>query len=175
MSLFLAFFIGFFSFQIGAQPFLPPDQLEDNMMDPSHAQVAPATPTNIKEFALWPILASYDLSKKEITKELKDKLDKEVTVAGFIIPLDFESLKVSEFLLVPYVPSCAHVPPPSENQIVHVKITKGEKIEPSMFPMVITGKLTLAKIDPKKKKDEDAFLPDATFEISATEVKEYSN
>lgn len=174
MRLFLSVLIGLLSTGVLAQPFLPPDQMDD-LLEPGHASGAPATPTNLKEFALWEILASYDLKKKVVSKELKEKLDKEVLVAGFIIPLDFEAQKVSEFLLVPYVPSCAHVPPPTENQIVHVKITKGDKIEPSMFPMVIKGKLTMAKIDQKKKKDEDAFLPDASFEISATEVKEYSN
>lgn len=153
-----------------AQPLLPPDQMPDAHMGKMAAPSAPAQ----KEFALWQVLASYDLSKKNVSADLKAKLDKEVTVAGFIIPLDFEADKVSEFLLVPYVPSCMHVPPPSENQIIQVTLLKGKKVEPGMLPMVVTGKLSLMKKEEKKKGD-DSFLPDAVFSMQATDIKEYSN
>ena len=35
-----------------------------------------------------------------------------VKLPGFVVPLDFEGKKVSEFLLVPYFGACIHVPPP---------------------------------------------------------------
>lgn len=164
--LYLLSFLPLFAF---SQPFLPADQMPvDESMN--HA-VAPQGVPGQKEFALWQDLATYDLKKKVVTKELKNKIGKEVTIAGFVIPLDFEAQKISEFLLVPYVPSCAHVPPPSENQIIQVKLLKGKKIEPGMLPMKIKGTLTLSK--PKKVKNEDSFLPDAVFEISATEIEEF--
>lgn len=153
-----------------AQPLLPPDQMPDAHMGKMAAPAAPAQ----KEFALWHVLASYDVTKKNVSADLKANLDKEVTVAGFIIPLDFEADKVSEFLLVPYVPSCMHVPPPSENQIIQVTLLKGKKVEAGMLPMVVKGKLSLMKKDELKKGD-DSFLPDAVFSMQATDIKEYSN
>ena len=44
------------------------------------------------------------------------------------MPLDFESTTVKEFLLVPFVGACIHVPPPPANQIIYVKSDKGFEI-----------------------------------------------
>jgi hypothetical protein len=44
---------------------------------------------------------------------------------------------------MPYVPSCMHVPPPPPNQLILVKMKAGAKIQPSFYPIEITGKLTL--------------------------------
>lgn len=46
---------------------------------------------------------------------------KPVRIPGYLLPLEFEGDRVSEFLLVPYVGACIHTPPPPPNQIVHVK------------------------------------------------------
>jgi len=46
---------------------------------------------------------------------------KPVRIPGYLLPLEFDGDKVTEFLLVPYVGACIHTPPPPPNQIVHVK------------------------------------------------------
>jgi hypothetical protein len=46
---------------------------------------------------------------------------KRVRIGGYVVPLDFESTTVKEFLLVPFVGACIHVPPPPANQIIYVK------------------------------------------------------
>lgn len=45
---------------------------------------------------------------------------KRVRIPGFMVPLSFEGSTVREFLLVPYIGACIHVPPPPPNQIVMV-------------------------------------------------------
>lgn len=83
-------------------------------------------------------------SKAPVVKgELQKIIGKEITMKGFMMPLDYDSKEVTEFLFMPYVPSCMHVPPPPPNQLVLVKMKKGAKITPSFFPIEITGKLTL--------------------------------
>ncbi len=62
-----------------------------------------------------------------------------VKIAGFMVPLDFESAEVSEFLLVPYVGACIHVPPPPPNQIVYVSTTKKIAVVDMWEPIEITG------------------------------------
>ncbi|MBY0413174.1 MAG: DUF3299 domain-containing protein, partial [Bdellovibrionales bacterium] len=59
-------------------------------------------------------LLDFDLkTKKSIIKpELEKVLKKEVSIKGFMMPLDYEAKEVVEFLFMPYVPSCMHVPPP---------------------------------------------------------------
>lgn len=44
-----------------------------------------------------------------------------IRMPGFIIPLEFDGLGVTEFILVPYVGACIHTPPPPANQLVLVE------------------------------------------------------
>lgn len=51
--------------------------------------------------------------------KLNEALDGElVRLPGFIIPLEVSSKGVTEFMLVPYVGACIHVPPPPPNQLI---------------------------------------------------------
>jgi hypothetical protein len=44
----------------------------------------------------------------------------DITLAGYMIPLEMTSEGVTEFVLVPFVGACIHVPPPPPNQLVFV-------------------------------------------------------
>ena len=46
-----------------------------------------------------------------------------VKVSGYVVPLSSDEEAISEFLLVPFLGACIHVPPPPANQIVYVKPT----------------------------------------------------
>src|SRR5690606_6369690 len=89
----------------------------------------------------WNLLQKYDLKTKKADKTLTDRLKKPLTLTGFAIPLEFDKKKVNEFLLVPYVPNCMHVPPPPENQIVYVKLQKAEAVDNLWYPLQISGQL----------------------------------
>jgi uncharacterized protein len=64
-----------------------------------------------------------------------------VSIGGYIVPLDFESTTIKEFLLVPFVGACIHVPPPPANQIIYVKTDKGIEIGGQFDPVTVTGKI----------------------------------
>ena len=64
-----------------------------------------------------------------------------VRIAGYVLPIEFEGNKVTEFLLVPYVGACIHVPPPPANQIVHVVYPEGIEVNGLFTPVWITGTL----------------------------------
>jgi len=113
----------------------------------------------------WKTLSKYNPKKKvpaPIDKALKSKT---VTIKGFMIPLDFSSKKITEFLLVPYIPSCMHVPPPPQNQMVLVKVGKKvkQKIKSTWYPIVVSGKLKISKA----QKNMEAF-----FEMAADQFIE---
>ena len=57
--------------------------------------------------------------------------------------LDYNAKEVVEFLFMPYIPACMHVPPPPANQLILVKMKKGMKIKQSFFPIELTGKLAV--------------------------------
>jgi hypothetical protein len=67
---------------------------------------------------------------------------KRVNIGGYVVPLDFDATEIKEFLLVPYVGACIHVPPPPPNQIVYVKTAKGFRIKSMFEPVYVTGKMT---------------------------------
>lgn len=93
----------------------------------------------------WELLKtlSLDPKSKELvpSADLKKVLGKESMIKGFMMPLDFDAKEVSEFLFMPYVPACMHVPPPPPNQLILVKMKKGSKAQASFYPIELTGVL----------------------------------
>jgi hypothetical protein len=66
---------------------------------------------------------------------------KRVRIGGYVVSLDFDATKVKEFLLVPFVGACIHVPPPPANQIIYVKADKGFEVSGMFEPVWVTGTL----------------------------------
>jgi hypothetical protein len=76
-------------------------------------------------------------SMAPVVKELDGK---HVKIPGFVVPLEHEGEKISEFLLVPYYGACIHVPPPPANQTVYVVTKKGNTVAKKLFDTVwVTG------------------------------------
>ena len=76
-------------------------------------------------------------------ESLVDDLDgREIQIAGYALPLELSGTAVTEFLLVPYVGACIHVPPPPTNQMVHVRIPAGYESEELYEPVWVTGRIT---------------------------------
>ncbi|MBO0764106.1 MAG: DUF3299 domain-containing protein [Hyphomicrobiaceae bacterium] len=74
---------------------------------------------------------------------------KRVRIGGYVVSLDFDATRVKEFLLVPFVGACIHVPPPPANQIVYVKSDNGFDVSSAFEPVWVTGtlKVTTALTD----------------------------
>lgn len=64
-----------------------------------------------------------------------------VKIPGFVIPLEGDANKVTEFLLVPYFGACIHVPPPPPNQIIYVKFPKGAPVQELWDVIYVVGTL----------------------------------
>jgi hypothetical protein len=77
----------------------------------------------------------------EVVSELDGKV---VEIAGYVVPLDFDATAVKEFLLVPYVGACIHVPPPPANQIIYVSSAKGFELKGLFTPVKVKGKIHAA-------------------------------
>ncbi|MFT2092290.1 DUF3299 domain-containing protein [Paraglaciecola sp. 2405UD69-4] len=74
-----------------------------------------------------------------VVHELNGKL---VKIPGFIVPLEGDNEKITEFLLVPYFGACIHVPPPPPNQIVYVKFSMDMPIESIYDAVWVTGTIS---------------------------------
>ena len=98
-----------------------------------------------------PLLKKYNIDLKQImerTREIQTAVVKEldgqdVRMPGYLLPLEITDGKVTEFLLVPYVGACIHVPPPPPNQIVHVKLDPEDGLKSGNLidPVWVIGKI----------------------------------
>ena len=116
-----------------------------------------------------PLLKKYNIDLEKImvqTHEIKTAVVKEldgqnIRMAGYLLPLEINDGKVTQFLLVPYVGACIHVPPPPPNQIVHVKVgqSKGLKRGGLYDPVWVTGKIKA------KSMVKDLYLIDGSANV----------
>lgn len=77
---------------------------------------------------------------KRLEGQVDDSLDGQtVRMPGYALPLEFSGTGVMEFLLVPFVGACIHVPPPPPNQMVYVALNQSYKVKSLYDPVWITG------------------------------------
>jgi len=88
---------------------------------------------------------------------------KRVHIGGYVVPLDFAATTITEFLLVPFVGACIHVPAPPSNQIIYVKTEKGFNVQGSFDAVYVTGTL--------KVMSTATGLADAGYSIEAEKVE----
>jgi hypothetical protein len=91
---------------------------------------------------------------------------KRIKLPGFVVPIEGDGKKLSEFLLVPYYGACIHVPPPPANQTVYVKVPKGNaKIRHAFDTVWVTGTLSA--------KSFNSDLATAGYQLEAEAVTPY--
>ena len=124
---------------------------------------------------------SYSKDSKEITwsdlvpwtnvftpNEVKfnKKLDgKTVKIPGYIVPLDHIGFGVVEFMLVPFIGACIHVPPPPPNQLIYVTTEKPWDTMTLWEPIWVTGTIIV--------KAQTNIWAETGYQISADEIEFY--
>jgi hypothetical protein len=83
-----------------------------------------------------------------------------VRIPGYALPLEFSGTAVREFLLVPYVGACIHVPPPPPNQIVLVTLERDFSTSELFTPVWVTGRINIELSEPA------LYLADGSADIS---------
>jgi hypothetical protein len=139
---------------------VPPEWLPANILGDTKIEDLKDDDPRAIEFAakmkeLW--------AKAPVRKELEGKL---IKLPGFVIPLESDGKKVTEFLLVPYMGACIHVPPPPANQTVYVKTgTTDAKIRRVFDTVWVTGRVKIEKIEGE--------LATSGYTILATKIEPY--
>ena len=91
---------------------------------------------------------------------LVDSLDgKPIRMPGYLLPLNFSPDGQNEFLLVPYLGACIHVPPPPPNQIVFVETAKPFVVRELYTPVWVAGHMST------KSSTKALFFVDGTADI----------
>jgi nickel/cobalt exporter len=84
----------------------------------------------------------------------------DIRIPGYSLPLMVEEGRVTEFLLVPWVGACIHVPPPPPNQMIHVSYPAGAEDRGRFAAVWLEGRIRL------EPGNYDLFLVDGTASIN---------
>lgn len=110
---------------------------------PGQADGAPVMPQTPE--AGWMSYRSQQPGTDEAPAVVAELDGKRVRIGGYVVPLDFDATKIKEFLLVPFVGACIHVPPPPPNQIIYVKAGEGFEVTGQFDPVYVTGTIKTAR------------------------------
>lgn len=112
--------------------------------------------------------------EKKRTSELKQALNqKEVRIDGYLLPLKQTDRKVTEFLLVPVIGACIHVPAPPPNQMIVVSYPQGY-LQSGMFaPVTISGKLQVGTSRASLSLVDGSAMVEAGYRMQADDVRPY--
>jgi hypothetical protein len=105
------------------------------------------------------LMAKREQLRTAIVEELSGQ---RIRIPGYLLPLEMSDTKVKEFLLVPYIGACIHVPPPPPNQIVHVKIVQkeGYSVKTMYEPVWVSGEISV------KSMVKDLYLVDGSTGVN---------
>ena len=99
--------------------------------------------------------------------------NKNVKIAGYVLPTEFSGDLVIEFLLVPYVGACIHTPPPPANQMIHVEVEEGFITEGMFAPVWVTGKIRTELSTQSIFLVDGSADVDAGYQIKASDIEPY--
>ncbi|GEA59340.1 DUF3299 domain-containing protein [Vibrio comitans] len=111
--------------------------------------------------------------KKASTMIDSTLLGEKVKIAGYLIPLDLNGGRSTEFLLVPTAGACIHTPPPPMNQIVLVQFDQGFKITDLYTPVWVHGQLSTQRSKQNVVLSDGSANVEAAYHIDATQVAFY--
>lgn len=111
----------------------------------------------------WKLLGELDYITGQAPTSLSKYDGTLVKVPGFMVPLEDNQKKVTQFLLVPTPQACIHVPPPPPNQMLLVDINKGTEV--AYGPIWIHGTL--------KIKTQRTMYGDVSFAFDALYIEPY--
>ena len=105
------------------------------------------------------IVAERQVRENSLNSELDGK---RIRLAGYLLPLNLSNKVIKEFLLVPYIGACTHVPPPPRNQIIYATTGKAITFVASEIfePVWATGRLIM------KPMSKELYLGDGTGNIN---------
>jgi len=87
-------------------------------------------------------------NQPELDAPMVAELDgKKIKIPGYVVQLEGDAEKVTQFLLVPYFGACVHVPPPPPNQIVLVDFADGVKYEDTFDAVWVEGVIKVERVE----------------------------
>jgi uncharacterized protein len=123
---------------------------------------------------LEPLIEKIETFEKKRTTEAQTALNNQtVKLDGYLLPLKQNNKKVTEFILVPVIGACIHVPAPPPNQMVVVQYPKGFPAGNLFAPVTVSGKLLVKSSKSDVAWSDGSSKVDVGYAMTASEVREY--
>jgi len=110
---------------------------------------------------------------KQATAVVPELDGQRVKLPGYLLPLEFDDKKVTEFLLVPWFGACIHTPPPPPNQIVFVTMEKGYDSLEQFAPVWVWGEMQVKRAQKSLYLVDGESGIDTGYTLSAEKVTPY--
>lgn len=141
---------------------MPPGYVPQNPLDTlTQDELRKMADGSAEADALYDKLRQFNLSAP-LVAELDGQM---VSLPGYVVPIEYNEHGVFEFLLVPFIGACIHVPPPPANQIVYVKSAEGFKLTELFEAVEVTGVMST--------KPTMSDLADAGYTMEAGSIKRF--
>ena len=114
--------------------------------------------------------AEIDRRNGLVVTELEGEL---VRIPGYVLPLEFSETGVTEFLLVPYIGACIHVPPPPPNQMVFVRLRETFAAQGLYRPVWVTGRMSVEDTSSALSYVDGQAQIAASYVLDGTDVEPY--
>lgn len=125
---------------------------------------------------LKPLISEIENFEKKRVAEMIPSLNGQVVeLSGYVLPLKLKGKKVTEFLLVPVIGACIHVPAPPPNQMIVVQYPEGFPQGEFFAPVTVTGKLAIKSTKANLALADGANDVEVGYQMQASEVREYKS
>lgn len=141
------------------------------------ASLAASLEDRLNKLDIDMLMESYHAYQNEIIQRgqmLVNTLDgRLVRMPGYALPLEFTGELVKEFLLVPYVGACIHVPPPPPNQILFITTREPFATKKRYDPVWVTGRIRVQPTNKQLKLTDGQDDIPVGYNLEANKIEPY--
>jgi len=124
---------------------------------------------------LKPLIVEIEtFEKKRISEMIPSLQGQVIELSGYLLPLKLKGKLVTEFLLVPVIGACIHVPAPPPNQMVVVQYPAGFAQGDLFAPVTVVGKLAIKSAKANLALADGAADVEVGYQMLASEVRAYN-
>ncbi len=116
------------------------------------------------------VMVEFEKRNEEVVGDLNGQF---VRLPGYALPFDTDGTAVSNFLLVPYLGACIHVPPPPINQMVLVRLRQSYQAKGLFDPIWVTGRLKTERVQQSLNYVDGAGTFSSGYTLEGIKVEPY--
>ncbi len=121
--------------------------------------------------------------RQAVSELLNDKRDasavipnlkvEDMQLGGYLVPLEMDGMKGTQFILVPTAGACIHTPPPPTNQTILVNFPQGYEMQSLYAPVWVHGDIKTDAVETSVSLSDGNQAIQAGYVIQASNIVAY--